>query len=395
MKLEEPTTGISKFGGDFIEDEGNPAAILRLKEQKACYLNALKKSDRCIVFIDENGVVQDVNELFYEYFNVEQDYLIGKRITVFGELFTPPLFKYEEFFRQLKEEGRAETLSHYEQSPGVISYYRMVAFFDEDADIYILRVADETELINLKEQLAHKSMLSETVQLAASVVHEIRNPLTTLKGFTQLLGISATGESKKYLSVIDDEIVRMESILNELLLVSQPQEDDKEIVSLKDILSKVLYVISAKASLEGITIVEKEVTFTDINIYGNENKLKQVLFNLLKNALESMTPGGILTTELTIGEDGSAKLTIEDTGKGIGAEQLSQIFTPYFTTRSEGTGLGLSFVAKVVEDYEGTITANSEVGIGTKFTLSFPPKFLLRSNGTVDERVLSAIGSMA
>lgn len=359
-------------------------------EAEMPYLNAFRKSDNFMLLVDEYGTVLDVNEKSVHFFNLTRDFFIGKKIHELINLIPETFSKDSEYIKTVNKHGYADTLKRYELKSGDVRHYHMTTFYDEGTRSYLTRMTDQTENVNLEKRLAYEDALSSVGQLAASIAHEIRNPMTTLKGFTQLLRVSATEESKRYLTVIDDEIVRMESILSEMLILSKPSTNEKETISLMKLVSELIRVIHPKASLEGITIIEKDNELTNDSILGNVTKLKQAIFNLLKNALEAMPWGGVLTVNIEKSNNDGIKLSISDTGKGIDASQLNRIFMPYFTTRAEGTGLGLSFVLKTIEDHGGTISVESELNVGTKFMILFPSA--IADDHIVEEIILSEFG---
>lgn len=331
-----------------------------------------RKSDSLMLVINFEGYVENVNDLTEKFFDLPRDHFIGGKSKEFFRLFFGETKNYYQHRQKVIDEGYAEIIQPYTKLSKDICYYKVTSFFDKGSNSFLVRITDDTERALLKQDLAHKGSLSEVGQLAASIAHEIRNPMTTLKGFTQLLKETATEETLKYLTVIDDEILRMESILSEMLFMSKPSVMENKLICPKKLLSDIIHIIYPKATFEGIEIVQQEKLTAASSIYGEEGKLKQVLLNLLKNALESMKPGGTLTITMENGENDQLKLVIEDTGKGMNDVQLSQIFSPYFTTRSNGTGLGLPFVLKTMENHGGTITVSSKVGHGSRFVLSFP-----------------------
>ena len=349
----------------------NTASSLEIDKGKYSSM-AFRKSDNLMIIANLDWYIEDVNDLTDDFFDLPIDYFIGKRVDEVFSLFTSDLSTFDKFKKKVIAEGHAEMIEQYMHSSEDIRYYKFTAFFDEDSNSFVMRLTDCTAKEKLKRDLEAKDSLSEVGQLAASIAHEIRNPMTTLKGFTQLLKATATEETLKYLTVIDDEIIRMESILSEMLFLAKPNVNEKRNISAKKILLDIINVIKPKATFEGITIVKLVDCQTETLIYGDEGKLKQVLLNLLKNALESMNPGGTLKITLEDAEVDYLKIIIEDTGKGMDVNQLNQIFSPYFTTRADGTGLGLPFVIKTVEDHGGTISVNSKVNMGSIFTLSFP-----------------------
>jgi two-component system, sporulation sensor kinase E len=364
-------------------------------DAKTTYLNAFRKSDDFMILIDRNGIVRDVNDLYNKFFNVPREYFIGKTGYEIFNLFPEAPEEHNNYIQKAVKNGYAEVVKRYENVSGDIKYYKITTLFDEETRMYLIKIVDYTEKVNLEQRLAHKGSLSALGQLAASIAHEIRNPMTTLKGFTQLLRLSATEESMKYLAVIDDEIVRMESILSEMLILSKPALSKKTTLSLEVLVDDVLNVVNPKALLEGIKIVQKDVNMLDTLIFGNPDKIKQVLLNLFKNSLEAMTSGGTLTVGMEQIEDNKIVLSISDTGKGMNESQLNQIFMPFFTTKAEGTGLGLPFVLKTIEEHDGTIAIESKVGEGTTIMISFPLAIAHVSGTILNDKVLSQTGSMA
>lgn len=365
------------------------------KEAEVTYLKAYRKSDNFMVLIDMNGVICDMNELSQEFINIPREDLIGKKGEDLIALFISSEKGVSNYINRVVKEGRAEMTRRFERTPGDIRYYHITSFFDEETQMYLTRMTDRTAKAVLEERLAHADSLSSVGQLAASIAHEIRNPMTTLKGFIQLLKVTSPEDSQEYLTVIDEEIIRMESILSEMLILSKPSTSEKEILSLQDVVSDISQVIYPKARLENIIIVHRNLTISDEFIYGDAGKLKQVLLNIFKNSLEAMTDGGTLTIEIENEGDSSIKLSITDTGEGMHTSQINNIFTPFFTMKETGTGLGLPFVMKTIKDHDGTIKVESEVGVGTKFTLTFPSAVTYMPFESVDGLALSESGRLA
>ena len=362
------------------------------EKKESPYSKAFLKSENIMFILDHFENIHDINEECSKILNVSRGYFIGKSVE---HLFYLSPDMYEPYKKHLKKafaDGHSDMFQRHVSASGEIKYYDITTYYDEENQLYLTRISDRTEKIKLEEQLAHRDRLSSVGQLAASIAHEIRNPMTSLKGFTQLLRISATEESKRYLTVIDDEIARMESILSEMLTLSKPSSNEKEMISLQKLLTSIIRVIYPIASSEGVTIIELENTLIEATIFGDAGKIRQVLLNLMKNALDAMPRGGVLTVGIDKSNDGGFTLSIADTGKGIDVNQLNQIFSPYFTTKTEGTGLGLPFVLKTIENHGGTISVESEINIGTKFLISFPPTIANIRGNIVDERVLTELG---
>lgn len=331
-----------------------------------------KQLESLEIISDCHGQIQEIKGVLANYFGeLGKDFPTGKVANILS-LFPKDTLKLPELERRVRETGYVETVQQYRHPSQHIRYYKITIMKDFSSDLYFIRIGEKTDEAILQQKLTHKDSLLEVGQLAASVAHEIRNPITTLKGFTQLLKITAEEETLKYLNVIEDEIQRMELILSEMLNLSKPVVDRKEFVSLKDLLMEIMRVIQPKATLENIKVIQNQGLLGERLLLGEEGRLKQVFLNLLKNSLESMEPGGTLTIDMQDCEENRVNIIIRDTGKGIEEQNLNQIFMPYFTTRTDGTGLGLPFVLQTIEDHGGTVSVSSKVGQGTSFILTLP-----------------------
>ena len=152
-----------------------------------------------------------------------------------------------------------------------------------------------------------------------------------------------------------------------------------------------IQVVYPKALMDGITITQKDNILKDSLIVGDSDKIKQVLLNLFKNAIEAMTPGGNLSIFVNLDSPGKVILGVSDTGKGMDKYQVKQVFMPFFTTKSDGSGLGLPFVLKNIEEHGGTVVVESEVDIGTTFIVTFPAAIgHAPVADTAEKRVLSS-----
>ncbi|MFC5602884.1 ATP-binding protein [Sporosarcina koreensis] len=336
------------------------------------YYNAFKHSSNFLLVVDPFGEIIDVNEMHSVFINQTRDELIGRNIAEVLAIVDPDKNEpIQDHLAKVKEHRCVQSITTYQRSADDTRYYHITTYYDNDTDMFIFQLSDATEKENLQVQLAHSGSLSAVGQIAASIAHEIRNPITTLKGFTQLLKVSATEDSIRYISVIEDEIERMENILGEMLVLSKPSEKKKSIFSLEVLVGDMVSILSPKAVMEGIEVVQQTELSSNPLIFGDPDKMKQVLLNLFKNALESMQVGGKLSIHLSESDE-KLVLSITDTGKGMTRHQVSQVFMPFFSSKPGGTGLGLPFVLKAIEDHGGTIAVESQVDIGTKFTLNFP-----------------------
>ncbi|MEC1441136.1 PAS domain-containing protein [Bacillus sonorensis] len=241
-------------------------------------------------------------------------------------------------------------------------------FFGETAVQVILR--DISERKQTEELMLRSEKLSIAGQLAAGIAHEIRNPLTAIKGFLQLMKPTME-ENEHYFDIIFSELSRIELILSELLMLAKPQQNAlKEKLDLIRLIREVTALLETQANLNGI-LINTKLSGEKIFIKGDQNQLKQVFINLIKNAVESMPDGG--TVHLEVKETADAvTVTVQDEGEGIPEHVLKRIGEPFLTTKEKGTGLGLMVTFNIIENHNGTIEVKSKVEKGTTFIISFP-----------------------
>ncbi|MDR0142977.1 PAS domain-containing protein [Bacillus sp. JHAA] len=241
-------------------------------------------------------------------------------------------------------------------------------FFGETAVQVILR--DISERKQTEELMLKSEKLSIAGQLAAGIAHEIRNPLTAIKGFLQLMK-PTMGENEHYFEIVFSELSRIELILSELLMLAKPQQNAvKERVNLKKIISEVTALLETQANLKGI-FIKTDYEHDSMYINGDQNQLKQVFINLIKNAVESMPDGGTVHIIMTE-EEYSVNVTVKDEGDGIPENVLKRIGEPFLTTKEKGTGLGLMVTFNLIKNHQGAIQVDSKPDRGTAFHITFP-----------------------
>jgi signal transduction histidine kinase len=212
------------------------------------------------------------------------------------------------------------------------------------------------------------------------VAHEFKTPLVTIGSHARraLRDVNTDKFKKKDLEIISSEIERLESITSELLEYTRPSKFDIESRSMNQLVRDSLDFMRHKLTASGITA---DIKYSEIDpkILVDEKRFRQVMLNIIDNALESMQPGMTLRVETHKTEDGGA-VDIIDSGTGIPKEISDKVFTLFFTTKSKGTGLGLTISKKIVEAHGGFIEFESNEGCGTRFSINFPSLDLNLSN---------------
>ncbi|WP_396954433.1 PAS domain S-box protein [Niallia sp.] len=334
---------------------------------------ALEQSS-IIAFTDKRGIITNVNAKFCEISGYSREELIGKthRIVNSG-------YHSKEFFRNVwqtiakgeiwKGEIRNKTKSG--------TYYwvdtTIVPFLDKNNKPYqYLAIRNDiTEKKRTEEVLHRQDKLAAVGQLAAGVAHEIRNPLTSIKGYAEFLSMEETEKDRReYFDIILDEIERVNSIVEEFMLLSKPTVSVLEKKPLLPIIDNVASILDYQLRKNKIQL-HRSYEDPNLLVECDENKLKQVFLNFIKNAVEAMPNGGSI--DITVKkENENISIVIKDTGIGMSKEQLKKLGEPFFTTKKDGNGLGLMVSFKIIENLNGEVYIDSELNKGTSFHITLP-----------------------
>lgn len=229
---------------------------------------------------------------------------------------------------------------------------------------------DITELDKLRDELINVERLSLVGQMAASITHEIRNPMAVVRGFLQLMKEKSPDTLNHYYRIVMEELDRANSIISDFLSLAQSRVAEKEESHLHDIIHELSPLLWADANLRGQSIELKlgnHIPRQHLNI----KEMKQLVLNMCRNGMEAMDDKGTLTIETRL-EGEQIRLYVADTGIGIPETELERLFEPFFTTKTKGTGLGLALCMSIVQRHQGMIEVKSRQGEGTVFIISFP-----------------------
>lgn len=238
--------------------------------------------------------------------------------------------------------------------------------------IYLLR--DLREMKRLQAELRRSERLSTLGNMAARVAHEIRNPLSSIKGFATYLGSrqNAPQDAEAARTMIG-EVDRLNRVVSELLDFARPSDLRIKNEQLVGVLERALRLVGPDAEAKGVCVALEPSHLPAPQVAVDAERITQALLNLLLNAVQAVPSGGAVRVAVQPpAGDGYATVTLSDNGRGMTPEVLAQVFSPYFTTRAQGTGLGLSIVSKIIEDHQGEIRMESTAGEGTTVTLRLP-----------------------
>ena len=247
-----------------------------------------------------------------------------------------------------------------------------VPLFHEDGsrEGLVIIGRDITTLRQTEERLSRTEKLSVVGELSASVAHEIRNPLTSLKGFVQLLQME-DDKHQDYYQIMLDELNRINHIVGELLLLAKPQHIKYTKVAIQKILNDVISLLTVEASLYNVQI-EFNFPKEDIILECEPNQLKQLFINLIKNSIEASKNDSKILINLELIENSTIAIMVKDNGCGISQERLQKMGEPFYSSKEKGTGLGLTVSYKIVQSHKGTIVFDSELGLGTTAKITLP-----------------------
>jgi signal transduction histidine kinase len=226
-----------------------------------------------------------------------------------------------------------------------------------------------------RELLLRAERLSVVGEVAASVAHEIRNPLTSIGGFTRavlrdLEDPQKARTNRRFLNIILEEVRRLERIVNEILGFVRPVTPRFDYADINSVIEQTFSMMEGEIDPKKI-IITKDLQKDLPLVWMDADQIRQVLLNVFRNAVHAMENGGMLSV-ITTGDDKSVKIHVSDTGPGIPNEFKDKLFTAFFTTKSTGSGLGLTISSQIIKNHGGTIEVESNEGEGSTFIITLP-----------------------
>ncbi|KMJ58064.1 sporulation kinase [Bacillus sp. LL01] len=231
------------------------------------------------------------------------------------------------------------------------------------------------ENLNMQMQLQHELQRSEKLkvvsELAASVAHEVRNPMTSTRGFLQLMSQddNLNSSQKKYINISIEELDRAQSIIQDYLSLAKPNKQGMNRINVSMEVEHVIQLMSTYTNIKN-TLIRHQIE-KNLYIKANKDEMKQVLINLIKNAIEAVEKGGTVVVNAFSNRE-TVLIEIIDDGVGMTPQQVDRLGTPFYSTKDKGTGIGLTISFQIIELLQGKIEVKSEVGKGTTFTIKLP-----------------------
>lgn len=368
---------------DHLDSAGLTTLVQRLARERGLLEAVLNTVQEGVLVIADSGAIEYGNAAAARLLGVSEGALAGEQ-----------LWRLLPGLRQTLE----ATLQHNGPRPEVVSRELEVSYpqrrflrlhfvpFDREASDeggprrFTAILADITQEKTTTDERIESEKVNSILLLAGGVAHELGNPLNSLTIHLQLLGrklkklrsIDDGDSARESLRICQEEVDRLDGIISNFLEAIRPKPPDFGDVNPAEVLEEVLRFQGNELENRGIS-VDVQLPAEPLLILADRNQLKQVFFNLVKNAAEAMQPGGALRVR-SKRDDESVYLLFGDTGSGIRQEDIAKLFEPYHTTKKDGHGLGMMIVHRIMRDHGGQIGIDSREGVGTVVTLQFPLK---------------------
>jgi len=344
-----------------------------LSRVKAFSDNLVENVPIGLIAIDDNQKIVSFNNVAEAVLGISIEKAIQKKakeilpIELLNQIDNPDIKKgiVEEEIDCLVQDGRSIPLQ-----------VSATLLHDEDQTFlgHVLLFKDLSEVQALRREIARNQRLASIGRLAAGVAHEIRNPLSSIKGFATYFKERYQGnkDDQQTASIMIQEVERLNRVVGQLLEFARPINISRKPTSIAAIIEDSLRLVEREAFRKNIKI-ETRFSSPVNEVFIDPDRINQVLLNLYLNAIEAMENGGRLSVVLSLDEEKKwIKISVKDTGAGIKKEELAHIFDPYFTTKPSGTGLGLAIVHNIIDAHDGKMKVESSPGQGTTVTLFLP-----------------------
>lgn len=258
----------------------------------------------------------------------------------------------------------------------IVCLFDAIPIFDEQGDLVgaYAQFRDITDRYELEKQIITSEKFSAIGKMAAGLAHEIRNPLTSITGFIQLLKqrLAHQEHEYRYIELIYQELLQVNKLVSDFVLMAKPSSPDRKQCVIQQLILDTVQFMESQAILNN-TIILPQLMPEPVELFIDPAQMKQVLVNLIQNAIDAMPKGGIVRIDMKLCEESQKlKISIRDEGTGMSEQEMKQILNPFFTTKENGLGLGLSVSYRIIENHKGDIAVSSQKGVGTTFDILLP-----------------------
>lgn len=337
--------------------------------------NILESMADAVITVDRSGSIQFANRAAGKLLGVSAAALTGHPLSDFLQDADPLLAAIHDPLKTTLPVCTLRPVSHsHHELLEVSVQLSKIRDANDEPEATVILMHDLTRQRQLEAQLQRQEKLSAMGELASGVAHEIRNPLNAVSMIVQRFQKefepqTDADEYRELTHTVRAEIKRIGEIIQQFLTFARPPALDRSRVPSTELIEKSVQVVSAQAAEKGVEI--STVVPEPISLWVDRDQMHQALLNLLQNALDATPNGGRITIS-TDRIDDNVHIRIQDTGHGIESAQLKRIFDLYYTTKPNGTGLGLALVHRIVHEHDGQITVESQPGVGTTFLIILP-----------------------
>ncbi|MFC5449437.1 PAS domain S-box protein [Paenibacillus aestuarii] len=360
------SSGLSIYFQDITRKKG----VSLTKEQH--YESLFKYNPDAVFAFDLEGNYQRVNPAMEQLLGYSEVELLN--MSFIPLIPAEELERTKRFFLQAAQgiTQHYETKAYHKNGTTIDVKVTNIPIIINNETVGVYGVAkDITQENKNKMMLLQAEKLTAVGQLAASIAHEIRNPLTSLKGFVQLIEQAVPEVNKNYFDIMKDELQRIELITSELLYLAKPQAQEFKMEQISPIIQDVILLMSSQALINKVEIQTLHLEdLPAIPCVGAQ--LKQVFINLIKNAMEAMPEGGRISIQTSKPSAEFVMIEVIDEGKGIPQELIEKIGSPFYTTKENGTGLGLVATQQIIHAHGGKLNITSVEGRGTTIQIQLP-----------------------
>lgn len=344
--------------------------LTELEESRNRYADLYDFAPVGYVTVDHKGCILEINLTGAAMLGIERTQLIGKPMSVFfAKKNIKPFLDHLRCCRRTNEKVTTELILA--AKSGVPVQVQLLSEPHKSADgniQYKTIVTDITERKMYEKELARLDRLNLIGELAATIGHEVRNPMTTVRGFLQFYqGKGAFLQYKESFDLIINELDRANSIITEFLSMAVNKTLDLKTQNMNTILENIRPLIQANAIMSDKNIIMQLEEIPELKL--NEKEIRQLILNLVRNGLEAMSPGGSLTIR-TCSDSNGVNLSVQDQGKGIESHIMEKLGTPFLTTKDNGTGLGLAVCYSIAAKHNAEISIATSP-LGTTFVVNF------------------------
>ncbi len=343
-----------------------------------------------IILLDPDGRIIDLNKVAYSRTGKTHDDFYNKYIwdafDAFSNCCALPRDD-AQIWSCIANDTRGEEVQSQIDPDGRMLYFKVFAYpvktFTGDLGNIVILRRDITQRTFMEHRLQKAERLAAIGELSTFIAHEIRNPLFAIAGFANSLLRSNTlaDKDREKVGIIIEESNRLDKILKSIINFARPTQGTTGEVELASLIQSTMDIMSMSCKKQDIEVFVKLPDKLP-NVKGDPELLRQSLINLIKNSMEAMPDGGTIVVTVTTDRD-MVRVTVRDTGRGIEPDHLDQVFNPFFSTKDQGSGLGLPMIKKILDDIGGGIEVQSTLGEGTTVTLTLPPYFAVAGKETV------------